>query len=297
MERIVLAAHAKINLALDITGRRADGLHELDTIMQSVSLADEVELVKAPGTDIAVRCEGAVSGGVLPQGERNIAYRAARAYFQAAGFPAEGVSISIRKRIPTQAGLGGGSADAAAVLEGMARLFPAELSPEELLKAGVLVGADVPFCLTGGCLRARGIGERLSPLPPLPDCAVLIAKPEGGVSTAAAYAAYDRQETHGAPHTGALCAVLEEGRLGKVGARMGNVFAEVLPLSAVERLCADLRSAGAAGSCMSGSGSAVFGLFADEPSARSAAAAFSDEQAEAFFCRPVEKGWMIRSFV
>lgn len=289
MERVVLEARAKVNLTLDIAGRRADGYHELDTVMQSVTLCDEVSLRKAAGASIAVSCDAPG----LPQGQDNIAHRAASAYFTAAGLPASGVTIGIHKRIPSQAGLGGGSADAAAVLAGLALLFPAGLSRDALLRAAARVGADVPFCLTGGTLRARGVGERLSAVPALPACTVLVAKPEVGVSTAEAYVAFDRLGQGTAARTPALCAALRGGGLAAVGAALGNAFVDALALPEVAALCAALRAGGAVGVCMSGSGSAVYGLFDDEAAARAQVAALG--RASCSVCSPAACGWDVLS--
>lgn len=285
MKQIVLQASAKINLSLDITGRRADGYHELDTVMQSVSLADTVELSKTADGTISVRCDDTS----IPQGGDNIAHRAALAYFDAAGLPAQSVSVFIRKRIPSQAGLGGGSADAAAVLHGLCALF-SPLPEDALLRAGASAGADVPFCLTGGTLRARGIGELLSPVPVLPACPMLIVKPPIGMSTAAAYAAYDHLPTGCPPRTGALLTALEDGSLDAIGAALDNAFANASPLPAVESIRRTLRAAGAVGACMSGSGTAVFGLFADEHTARHCAGTFDGTGVACFLCHPVSTG-------
>ncbi|MFT9056358.1 MAG: 4-(cytidine 5'-diphospho)-2-C-methyl-D-erythritol kinase [Ethanoligenens sp.] len=285
MEQITLQAYAKINLTLDIIGRRTDGYHELDTVMQSVSLADTVQLTKMPGGGLSVRCDNAQ----LPQDKENIAYRAAMTYFETAHMPVQDVSIVIRKQIPSQAGLGGGSADAAATLIGLCTLF-GSLPTETLLQAGASIGADVPFCLTGGCLRARGIGELLSPLPLLPECTILIAKPAVGMSTADAYAAYDRLPVGQPPYTNALIAALSGRNLQKIGAALDNVFAKTAPLPAVEAIRTTMHAAGAAGACMSGSGTAVFALFADEVAARRCAASLSGAQITLFICQPIHAG-------
>lgn len=285
MEQITLTAHAKINLSLDITGRRTDGYHELDTVMQSISLSDTVHLIKTAGTALSVCCDSTA----LPQGQDNIAYRAAMAYFQAVGLPARGLSISIEKHIPSQAGLGSGSADAAAVLRGCCSLF-GSLPEDTLIQAGASVGADVPFCLTGGCRRAKGIGEQLSPLPLLPDCTILIGKPEIGMSTPSAYAAYDRLPAGQPPHTDALIAALHCGNLEQIGNALDNVFAKTVPLPAVEMICSAMCTAGAAGACMSGSGTAVFGLFTEETQARHCMQALSGTQIFFSLCRPVDVG-------
>lgn len=285
MEQITLTAHAKINLSLDIIGRRVDGYHELDTVMQSISLSDTVHLKKTAGTALSVYCDNTA----LPQGENNIAYQAAMAYFQAAGLPARGLSISIKKHIPSQAGLGGGSADAAAVLRGCCLLF-GPLLEDTLIQAGASVGADVPFCLTGGCRRAKGIGEQLSPLPLLPDCTILIGKPEIGMSTTSAYAAYDHLPAGQPPHTVTLITALHCGNLEQIGNALDNVFIKTVPLPAVETICSAMCIAGAAGACMSGSGTAVFGLFAKEAHAHRCMQALSGTQTAFFLCHPVDVG-------
>lgn len=288
MKQVTLSAYAKINLSLDITGRRADGYHELDTVMQSVSLADTVRLVKIAGNAIALQCDRAD----LPQGPGNLAHQAAVAYFQAARQPVQGVSIFIKKQIPSQAGLGGGSADAAAVLRGLCTLF-GNIPEDALLQAGASVGADVPFCLTGGCLRAQGIGEKLSLLPPLPHCIILIAKPAVGMSTAAAYAAYDRLPDKPPFHTGNLVNALSSGRLELTGTSLDNAFIKASSIPEIGSLCSALRAGGAVGTCMSGSGTAVFGLFAEQATARQCAASFANRQTDCFLCRPEAVGFRI----
>lgn len=286
MDELTLRAHAKVNLTLDITGRRADGYHTLDSVMQSVSLCDEVTLRRTDGAALTVRCDTAR----LPQGAGNIAHRAALSYFAAAELPAHGVEIFIRKRIPMQAGLGGGSADAAAALAGLAHLFPVGLGHRALLEIAAGVGADVPFCLTGGTLRAQGAGERLSSLPALADCAVLIVKPAENTPTAAAYAAFDAAAQSISRRTDALCAALAGGKIAPVAAAMGNAFADALTPPFEADLCARLRAAGALGACMSGSGTAVFGLFADEATA----AGFCARKGETrLLCRPARAGWTV----
>ncbi len=285
MDEVTLRAYAKINLTLDLTGRRADGYHTLESVMQSVTLCDELTLRRTRGA-LAVRCDMAA----LPQGEANIAHRAACAYFAAAGLPVRGVDISIRKRIPAQAGLGGGSADAAAAIAGLARLFPVGLGHRSLLEIAADVGADVPFCLTGGTQLAAGIGERLFRLPAMPDCAVLIVKPAENISTAAAYAAFDAANQTFPGRTPACRAALAGGSAAELAQALGNAFADALAPPFVSALCARLRRAGALGTCMSGSGSAVFGLF----SRYAAAAAFPAQAGETcLVCRPARAGWTV----
>ena len=263
MPAVTVLAPAKINLTLDVGGRRPDGYHEVDTVMQTVDLCDRVTVER---TDSG-RIELCLPGSDLPADERNTAYRAARLFFEKAGFACPGVRLTVEKRIPMQAGLAGGSADAAGVLAGLNRLWDGAVSEAELLAAAAQVGADVPFCLVGGAARAVGIGTELTPYPPLPPCTVLIVQPETGVSTAEAYRAIDRARLTRRPDAAAMRRALESADLKAVGSRLGNVFEEAEALPEVERIRQTAKAYGALGCRMSGSGSAVFALFEREPDA------------------------------
>ena len=291
MEQIVLDAHAKINLTLDVTGKRDDGYHLLKMVMQSVSLCDTVTLTKTGSPGIALTC----SAPHIPCGEGNIAYKAAALFCSRTGI-SPGVSIHIEKRIPSQAGLGGGSADGAAVLAGMDLLFETGLSEDELCDLGVQIGADVPFCIRGGTLLCEGIGEVLTPVPPMPSCAVLLCKPEVNVSTKEAYGKIDRGELLNRPDNGAMLSALAEGDLRKIGREARNVFECVLDLPVIEEIKAAMKNGGALGACMSGSGSAVFGLFPNRSAAEQCAAALSEKHREVFRCEPASKGVSVVSF-
>lgn len=166
-------AYAKINLTLDITGRREDGYHLLDTVMQSVSLFDELELERGKEPGIRLRCDREY----LPLDTKNTAFRAARYFFEYCGLQKEGLTVSIQKHIPSRAGMGGGSADGAAVLLALNEIYGAKLSLEALMGLGAKVGADVPFCIHGGTCRCTGVGELVQPAPELPDCFLVICKP------------------------------------------------------------------------------------------------------------------------
>ena len=181
-------AYAKVNLSLDVVGRRADGYHLLSMVCQTVSLCDTLTFVRKPGAPLSVRVEQAPE---IPSGPENLVYRAAERFFAAAGEDDRGVEITIEKHIPAQAGLGGGSADAAAALRGLCRLYGKRLSKETLDAIALAVGADVPFCLCGGTALAEGIGERLTPLKALPRCLFVVVKPPFGVSTKEAYQKID----------------------------------------------------------------------------------------------------------
>ena len=287
---ITLDARAKLNLTLDILGLRADGYHEIETVMQSVTLCDTVRLTRRAVRGIELVC----SEPTLPVGPGNLAHRAAAAFLHAAGREDAGIRIELLKRIPSGAGMAGGSADAAAVLVGLDRLLGTDFSAEELAALGTALGADVPFCLTGGTWLARGIGERLAPAPGLPDCWIVTAKPAASVSTAAAYAAFDRLAAPVRPNTAAMQAALGAGDLLAVAESLGNVFEQAGVPPEVPALRAAMVRAGALGACMTGSGSAVFGLFDGEAPARACAAGLT-AGAAVFVCRSASAGWVIRS--
>lgn len=278
------AACAKINLALDITGRREDGYHLLRTVMQSVSLCDRVALAAAERGKIEVKCDGPD----VPGGPDNTVFRAAEAFFQRTGIGG-GARFQIRKQIPRQAGLGGGSADAAAALRLLDRRFGAGLSARELREIGLKVGADVPFCVEGGTALAGGIGEELEPLPALPPCAIVICKPGRGVSTREAYEAFDHSGQSGSFFADSAAEALHSGSLSAVAGSLGNAFEAACPVPEVRRIEEAMLSRGALGACMTGSGSAVFGLFASENSAARCGDALREEFPECFLCRPVSR--------
>ncbi|MBQ9414472.1 MAG: 4-(cytidine 5'-diphospho)-2-C-methyl-D-erythritol kinase [Clostridia bacterium] len=272
-----VTAPAKINLTLYVEGKRADGYHELTSVFQTVTLADTVILEQAD--HIKLSC----SDPALPTDERNTAHRAAAAFFAATGIQG-GATIHIEKRIPQQAGLGGGSADAAGVLVGLNALYDAGLSTADLCRIGASVGADVPFCVAGGTAMVTGIGEILRPLPPMPDCAIAIVKPPIGVSTKEAYQAVDALPKSPADRD-AMCRALQNGDLIAIARLLDNDFERALCLPEVERAKDQLRSFSPLGVSMSGSGSAVFALFDREETALAAAKA-----TVGVFCRPSATG-------
>ena len=278
-----IKAYAKINLALDITGRRADGYHLLDMAMHTISLCDVLTL-KREASGLSVACGRAD----VPCGEGNTVHRAATAFFQAIDRVPD-VSISMEKHIPSQAGLAGGSADAAAALHALNAMYGAKLDVKALCGIGLTVGADVPFCVRGGCARVRGIGEILEPLPALPPCWVVVCKPSVGVDTRAAYRAADeRGGGLGSAHTQRVARALSAGNLAAVGASLGNAFEDVLQLPEVESIKAQMRAAGALGACMTGSGSAVYSLFERREIAEACAAFLRKAYPQTFLCQPLE---------
>ena len=262
-----LKALAKINLGLDVLRRREDGYHEVKMVMQTINLYDKIVLRKIKKPEIRVK----TNLFYLPENENNLVYQAAKLLMDE--FEIEGgVAIDLQKFIPVAAGMAGGSSDAAAVLFGMNRLFGLELTRQELMERGVLLGADVPYCILRGTVLAEGIGEKLTVLPSIPKCAVLIAKPPVSVSTRVVYEALDSKEIVKHPDIDGLIRALEEGSLKTVAACMGNVLEDVtIPKYPVIReIKQEMLEAGALNAMMSGSGPTVFGLFENKIKARNA---------------------------
>ena len=250
-------ARAKINWTLDITGQRADGYHLMDMLMQPVSLSDTVTL--EPSDAVTLTTGGAP---LIPADERNLAYRAAMALREATGYPG-GAAIHVEKRIPAGAGMGGGSADAAAVLAGLNRLWNLHLPQPELERIGLTLGADVPFCLRGGLTRTTGIGEAMRPLPCTRAYELVVVQPCEELSTGAVFRAYHEMAQIQRPDTNAAEAALTTGDLPLLARSLGNVLqpvSEALRPDIHEAIEA-LRDCGAAAALMTGSGSAVFGVF------------------------------------
>lgn len=274
MEKIKITACAKINLSLSVLGKREDGYHELDTVMQSVDLSDTVYIEKCRG--IITDCKGISA-------EENIAARAARLFCEKTG--AEGCKIKIEKRIPAAAGLGGGSADAAAVLAGLNRLYKTGISKTELCEIVVKIGADVPFLIAGGTARARGIGEKLTPLMPLKDCWFLLAKAEEKPSTAEMFSRLDStdyikpdiEKTVNAVNCGDLNGVLEN---------LGNSFEILWSKSPLKEM---LSSTHPAACSLSGSGPARFAVYGDLNSALRARDKLSAKGVFCEICKPLNK--------
>jgi 4-diphosphocytidyl-2-C-methyl-D-erythritol kinase len=265
---VKVAAYAKINLALCVAGKRADGFHDVRSVIQSVTLRDMVSLEETDGGAITVRHNNAPG---LPAAEENTAYKAAAAFFEAAGETAgdggKGLAIEIEKNIPVRAGLGGASADAAAVLRGLNKLRGGMFGVEELCEIGARVGADVPFCVVGGACLCEGKGEIITVLPPIPPCIIVIAKGGDGVDTAEAYRKIDGLKSSyyaGKYNFDASCFSVN---IQKAAAACFNIFEAVTELEDVAAIKAAMADGGALCSQMSGSGSAVFGIFTDMQSA------------------------------
>lgn len=270
MKHCFKKAYAKINLTLDVLGKREDGYHELCMVMQRISLCDTVSVRAGcawEGVQVVTNL------GYLPADDRNIACKAAKAFFATTGIASPGgIQVAIHKRIPVAAGLAGGSADGAAVLLALDELYGTQLGIPRLCEIGLKVGADVPFCICGGTMLAEGVGEILTPLPSMPRCFVVLCKPGYGMSTPKVFAALDGKSLSRRPDTPAMVAALEAGDLGRIGKEMCNVLEEIVSAERrdIRKIRSSLLNAGALGAMMSGSGSTVFGLFSDQEAARNA---------------------------
>lgn len=280
MTQVRVHAPAKINLTLDIVGTRPDGYHLLESIFQSVSIYDSIEVRKKWGSKITLDAPGCD----CPV-EKNTAYKAAVAFMNYTGLK-KGVHLTVGKDIPQQAGMGGGSADAAGVLVALNQLFQTGLTTQQLCEIGLTVGADVPFCIVGGTAYVTGIGEGLQPLPPLPDCAVVVAQPAEGISTKEAYAAVDHAEILARPDNAAAMAALEAGDLEGVCKQAVNVFESATQLEGVADIRRRMEQFSPLCSQMTGSGSCVFAVFEDEDAALNCLEALKTNYPTAFICRP-----------
>lgn len=264
---ISLKALAKINLGLDVVRRREDGYHEVRMIMQTIHLYDRLDIIrtKEPGIQIQTNLS------FLPVNENNLIYKAAKLLMDEFSIT-DGVSVKLDKRIPVAAGMAGGSTDAAAMLIGVNRLFSLGLTKRQLMERGVQIGADVPYCIMRGTALAEGIGEALSPLPPMVKCPVLIAKPSISVSTKFVYQNLKLDDTTIHPDIDRLIDDIKAKNLHDIAAHMGNVLETVtIPnYPVIDEIKKHMLSNGAVGAMMSGSGPTVFGLFDDEDTAKKA---------------------------
>lgn len=272
MKKLTVSAPAKINLTLDVLARRADGYHELSTIMQSIALADTVavEAERSDKTVIELTCDKLF----VPTDERNIAVKAAKAFLQKCGMHAN-VRIALQKRIPVGAGMGGGSTDAAAVLRALEALLPSGMTSGEMISLAKSIGADVPFVLRGGCALAGGIGEALQPIPVYDGIPVVVCKPRVSASTKEIFTRLNVDSIAEHPDTSGAVDAICEKNLGALAFRLFNVLesvtTELCPVIGEYRR--ELLKAGALGAAMTGSGTAVFGVFADKIYAARAATA------------------------
>lgn len=278
---VCIKAHAKINLFLEVSARRADGYHDIDSIMHKISLHDTVTVSCRIGTGkIELNC----SDPYLPAGEKNLAYRAAAAFIAASGIRVD-ADVRIKKRIPVTAGMAGGSADAAAVLCAMNRICGSLLSEAELISLGGTLGADVPFCISDIPMLCRGIGDIMQPCGALPPCRIIAATGQyEKKSTGAAYAAIDSVEGR-TVRTNGMAEALRTGDLGAVCANLYNVFETVNPEA--QKLKRLMIESGASGALLSGSGPSVFGLFRENADTSAAVQALLKAGCRVFECTPV----------
>ncbi|MBE6687241.1 MAG: 4-(cytidine 5'-diphospho)-2-C-methyl-D-erythritol kinase [Ruminococcaceae bacterium] len=277
MKTITLKAKAKINLFLEITGKRENGYHDISTVMHEIDLCDDITLSKNDTGTVTITSNSAT----MPLDERNIAYKCAAAFFDEINEENTGLNIDIQKHIPMEAGLAGGSTDGAAVLNGLNELYNNILSKEKLCEIGKRVGADLPFCIMGGAMLCEGIGEIMTPCPVLPECVILVAKGKEGVSTKEAYANIDATPSREIKEN-KMPSLLEKGDLKEICRAMYNCFEYLVP--SVEPIKEIMNKYGALNSMMSGSGSAVFGIFEDKQKAENALNELKDKEIFAAIC-------------
>lgn len=292
MEAVTLQAYAKINLGLDVLRKRPDGYHEVKMIMQSISLADTLELKKIPEGTIRLINGAERDNPEVPMDKTNLIYRAIDLIKQKYAI-SEGIEATLTKRIPVAAGMAGGSTDAAAALKGMNQLFALGLSEQELCELGVTLGADVPYCIMGGTALSEGIGERLTPLPPMPECWILIAKPPICVSTGFVYGNLKANELTVHPDIDGMTEAIKHNDLHGITSRLGNVLETVtIPAHPEIAVIKDrMLDYGAMQALMSGSGPTVFGIFAEEEQAAEAGTAIQKEglSGQVYLTKPIDR--------
>lgn len=282
-----LKAYAKINLMLDVTGVKKNGYHKLYTVMQSVGLFDVVEVERLSGEDILIEC---TKPGV-PTDSSNIVYKCAEAFYKAASITKNrGLKIYIEKNIPSEAGMGGGSADGAAVLKALNVFYGERFSGRELAEIGATVGADIPFTVVGGTALCLDIGSVVAPIKALKGCYFVIVRPESGSKTGSAYKAIDSDPSLRHPKGEPMVEALLEGDTREALRFCANIFEQVIEVPKRVDIKAVMNSFGAAASCMTGSGSAVFGAFLNKADAEKCEASLKAEYENVFLCEPKPVG-------
>ena len=285
MTTLYEGAFAKINLTLDVLGRREDGYHDLSSIMQTVSIRDDIELDIGTGKPWKLTCDK----DFVPCDSSNLAWKAAEAFFKATGMDPDGLEIRITKRIPAQAGLGGGSADAAAVLRALNRHYGAPMSILALAELGASVGSDVPFCVLCGTALVEGRGERIRKLADMPDCCIVVCKPNFSCSTAELYAKLDASTIGKRPNNTAMQSALLAGDLLGVAQNLCNVFDPVVTQEHLELnyIKSIFNSYGSIGQQMTGSGSAVFAIVENFEYAAVICNMLKGNYEQVYICKPV----------
>jgi 4-diphosphocytidyl-2-C-methyl-D-erythritol kinase len=285
MTTLYEGAFAKLNLTLDVLGKRPDGYHDIKSVMQAISLRDDIEIDIGTGKPWKLLCDKED----IPTDERNLAWKAAKLFFDTTGKDPQGLEIRITKRIPAEAGLGGGSADAAAVLRALNRHYGAPFSLPALAELGGQIGSDIPFCVLCGTAMAEGRGEKLRPLPNVPDCIFVVCKPDFSVSTPALYAKIDEKAIAQRPDHRAMESALLAGDLGAVAQNLCNVFdpivtEEHLELNYIKSI---FNSYGAVGYQMTGSGSAVYCIVENFEYAAVICSMLRENYPQVFIAKPI----------
>ena len=283
MKQVTVLAPAKLNLALDIVGLFENGYHDLDMIMQAITLYERITLQKAP----AIQLE--LPGSFVAANEKNTAYKAAKMFLEYTGLKG-GVKISVQKRVPVRAGMAGGSADAAGVLVGMNELYHTRLSMSELCALGAKIGADVPFALMGGTCRVQGVGDLIRALPPCPQCWFVVVMPSVGISTPEAFKKYDQVGSPVHPDCAAQEAAVRAGSLQGICEACGNALEFCSGAQETPHIREMMMQNGAVASMMTGSGAAVFGIFDTEKAAQAAREALHKEYRHVYMAQPDRGG-------
>lgn len=292
--KVTVNAPAKINLSLDILGKRNDNYHLVKMVMQAINLFDTVTVWKEKNNEIKLYC----TNDKVPCDEKNTAYKAVLRFFEFVnekGFNIEntGVSIKIKKEIPIEAGLAGGSTDAAAVILALNDLFDTKFTMDELVLIGSEIGADVPFCFYGGTMVATGIGTILTPLPDIPSCYIVLVNPNITVSTKFAYQKADSVDLFESPNTERVISGICDSNIPYISKNLFNRFEEILNIDEVNNIKEIFNQCGALGSCMSGSGPTVFGIFQDKATADGCIKILENEYDKVYLCKPIEYGCKI----
>ena len=285
MTTLYEGAFAKVNLTLDVLGKREDGYHDLKGVMQAISIRDDIEIDVGTGKPWALKCDRED----IPCDQRNLAWKAAQVYLQTIGKDPDGLEIRITKRIPSQAGLGGGSADAAAVLRALNRHYGEPLSIGALAELGAQVGSDVPFCVICGTAVAEGRGDRLRKLPDIPDCFFVVCKPDFSVSTPDMFRKLDEKGFHARPDHTAMESAILAGDLGRIAQNLCNVFDPVVTEEHLELnyIKSIFNSYGSVGQQMTGSGSAVYCIVENFEYAAVICSMLREHYPQVFIAKPV----------
>ena len=291
MQSITIHAPAKVNLALEVCGLLPGGFHDLDMIMQAVTLYETIRLEKRPAGELTLECRAAdgTLAADIPTDARNLAWRAARLFLDAAGI-ADGVFVSVTKAVPSQAGMAGGSADAAGVLVGLDLLFETGMTVPQLCALGEQLGSDVPFCIVGGTARVQGRGERVAPIAPLPACHLVAVMPHTGSSTPEGFARYDKYGSPFHPDVDACAAALAAGDLAALCQNAGNALQTACATQETAVILEKLNAHGAAAALLTGTGAVTYGIFTDAAAANVAAEELRNTFAPVFVLAPEARG-------